>query len=171
MKHNYKTAVFYGTSSGNTKKVASLIAAAFGPDTPVIDIEFAKASDLERFDFLIFGTPTWGMGDLQYDWEKFLTHFDLNILHSKVVALFGLGDQANYPESFLDGLGLLYRHIYNKTTIIGQWPADEYAFRNSKAYVDGQLVGLGIDEDNEVQPTTLRIEAWCNSLKSALCAQ
>ncbi|MBS4055917.1 MAG: flavodoxin [Bacteroidetes bacterium] len=171
MKRNYKTAVFYGTSSGNTKKVASQIAAAFGVDTPVFDIEFAKASDLERYDFLIFGTPTWGLGDLQYDWEKFLTHFDLGMLRLKVVALFGLGDQANYPESFLDGLGLLYGRIHDKTTIIGQWPADEYAFRNSKALVNGKLVGLGLDEDNEVSQTAVRIEAWCNSLKNALLMQ
>ncbi|RMF69726.1 MAG: flavodoxin FldA, partial [Cyanobacteria bacterium J069] len=45
------------------------------------------------------------------------------------------------------------------------WPTDGYDFNESKAVRDGKFVGLAIDEDNQSDLTTERIQSWVAQLK------
>ena len=160
-----KIGIFYGSSTGHTEKVAELIAKAFGTEAFTIDVSDATAEDLNKFPYLILGTSTWDIGGMQDDWEDFIETLQNADLKKKKVALFGLGDQENFPDSFADGPGVIYKAIAGKTTIVGQWPVEGYEFDESEAVVDGKFVGLIIDEDNQSKLTADRIATWVEQLK------
>ncbi len=164
-----KTAIFYGSSTGNTKSVANKINECIGNKADVKDVGGMSAEELAAYDFLFLGTSTWGIGDLQDDWESFLSDLKAIDLQDKKVALFGLGDSMGYPDSFIDGVGTLYEFFIGKgCQIVGEVAADAYDFESSTAVRDGKFVGLPIDEDNESNKTSERITSWIESLKTHL---
>jgi flavodoxin II len=79
------------------------------------------------------------------------------------VALFGLGDQVNYSEWFLDAMGMLFDELQGKGIhFIGQWPNQGYEFVASKALTadESQFLGLALDEDSQYDLTDERIATW-----------
>lgn len=160
-----KIGIFYGSSTGHTEKVAELIKKEFGDHAISISVDDATIKDIEKFPYLIFGTPTWEIGAMQEDWEDFMDELDDIDLKTKKVALFGLGDQEVYEDSFVDGLGKLYHHIKDKAKVVGFWPTEGYLFSNSEAVVDGRFAGLVIDEDNQPKLTSERVQKWVEMLK------
>ncbi|MCB2212240.1 flavodoxin [bacterium] len=164
------TAIIYGSSTGNTEKVAEMIKDELGDLIDDIkEISEVSADDMNSYDKLILGIPTWNDGELQEDWETFFEDEmdDVNF-SGKTVAIFGLGDQEGYPEFFLDAM----RAVYDKVTgdggkVVGSWPTDGYEFDTSKAVVDGNFVGLAIDEDNQDDMTEERVEDWCDDIKES----
>jgi flavodoxin I len=163
-----KTGLFYGTTSGRTKKVAEMIRSEFGQSKcDIFNIKDIQPEDILKFDNLIFGTSAWGVGDMQDDWEAFIDELvDLD-LSGKKIALFGLGDQKEYPGSFADGLGALYCLLPDKDKIVGHWPKDEYKYYFSSAEKDGEFVGLVIDEENQSKLTTGRVKKWVAEIQAA----
>ncbi len=163
--NNNSIAIVYGSSVGNTRFVAEKIHAHF-PGATLIPAETATVEQLKPFELLILGTSTWGAGQLQDDFETFAERFLTMDLSQKNIALFGLGDQQTYPDTFCDGMGKLHELLSEKTTrFIGSWPADDYDFSESIAFKDGQFVGLPLDEDNEPDLTDGRITAWIRQLQ------
>lgn len=163
-----KIAIIYASDSGNTETAAHAINKEFsGMDVHLANI--ADASDLQLLedgDFLILGTPTWGYGDLQEDWERFMPKLKQANLKGKTVALFGLGDSGAYPDTFVDAMAELYEVvIQGGARVIGQVPVDHYDFDDSRAVLDGNFVGLALDEDNESDLTDQRISEWVAKLK------
>ena len=67
-----KIGIFYGSSTGSTSEVAQRLAKALGAEANVYDVAGADAADAAAFDVLLLGSSTWGIGDLQDDWEDFL---------------------------------------------------------------------------------------------------
>jgi flavodoxin I len=160
-----KIGIFYGSSGGNTETVAKNIAKKLGVgDGDVHDVAKAGASDLTQYDTLLFGSSTWGLGDLQDDWEGFIKTVAETDLSGKKVALFGCGDSQSYPDTFCNAVGAIYRAVKDKATIIGFTETDGYSFGESEAAVNGQFVGLIIDEDNESNLTDERINRWIENL-------
>ena len=103
-----KIGIFYGSSTGSTSEVAQRLAKALGAEANVYDVAGADAADAAAFDVLLLGSSTWGIGDLQDDWEDFLPKLAEQNLAGKKVALFGCGDADSYPDSFCEALyGLL----------------------------------------------------------------
>ncbi len=85
------------------------------------------------------------------------------------VAFFGVGDQKRYPDHFVDGMGLLYDKVKDTgVPVVGRWPKDGYDYQASAAEVDGRLIGLALDEDNEPGSTPSRVHAWVQKLKGEL---
>ncbi len=162
-----KTAIFFGSSTGNTETVAEAIASKLGAD--LFNVEDSPSDKFEEYDNLIFGTSTWGIGDLQDDWDDFISEVEDADLSGKVVALFGLGDSSSYPDSFVDGIGAIYEAVKDKDCkVVGFVDTDGYDYEESAAEVDGKFVGLPIDEDNESDMTDERIEKWVEQLKGEL---
>lgn len=155
--------VIYGSDSGCTKTIASRIAAKMQGKS--LDIKKAKSSDFENSDLLILGCPTYGVGDLQIDWEERLGVLDDANLAGRTIALFGTGDQLTYPESFVDAVGILYDRVQAKgARVVGFTDPDGYDFAFSQALRDGKLVGLALDEDNQSSKTEGRLNAWIKQL-------
>ena len=99
-----KIGIFYGSSTGSTSEVAQRLAKALGAEANVYDVAGADAADAAAFDVLLLGSSTWGIGDLQDDWEDFLPKLAEQNLAGKKVALFGCGDADSYPDSFCEAL-------------------------------------------------------------------
>jgi len=159
-----KTAIFYGSSTGNTESIAKAIAEKINADT--FDVTDKPIGKIEEYQNLILGTSTWGFGDLQDDWVSFLPMLANADLSGKNIALFGLGDGSSYPDTFVDGMGMIYNAIKDKgCSIVGEVSADSYCFEASAAKEGDSFVGLAIDEDNERNLTDIRVEKWLDCLK------
>ncbi|MDR2424643.1 MAG: flavodoxin [Prevotellaceae bacterium] len=164
-----KIGIFYGSSGGNTENVAKNIAKQLGlADSDVHDVGKAQLADLAPYNTLLFGSSTWGIGDLQDDWEDFVKTLASADLSGKTIALFGCGDSSGYSDSFCDAMGKIYQTVKDKASIVGFTSVDGYTFDSSEAVVDGQFVGLAIDEDNESNLTSARIDAWVTLLKNKI---
>ncbi|MDR1653023.1 MAG: flavodoxin [Prevotellaceae bacterium] len=164
-----KTVLIYGSTTGNTESVAKQIAKKLSDkDLTLIDVSRIKSPDeLDKYDGYILGAPTAGYGDLQEDWNDFLPQLQKLNLADKKVAIFGLGDAAAYPETFVDGIGFLYDAIVQAgASVVGQVPTDDYEYDDSTAVRDGQFVGLPLDEDNDSDKTEERINSWIEKIKA-----
>jgi len=164
-----KVGLFYGTTSGTTKKVAELIKKELGEKSvDLLDIKNIKPADVLKYDNLIFGTSAWGIGDMQDDWEYFIDDLVELDLTGKKIALFGLGDQKNYPGSFADGMGTIFCRLPVKYQVVGFTDTKGYNYYFSSAERDGKFVGLAIDHDSQADKTPERIKKWATQLKKEL---
>jgi flavodoxin I len=158
--------IFYGSTSGTTKAAAEKIAKAFGKDAEIHNIKEATPSMIAAYTNLVFGTSAWGIGDMQDDWEDFIDDLSEIDFTGKKIALFGLGDQDEYPESFVDGLGTMYCRLPEKSGVVGFWPTEGYKFYFSLAEKDGKFVGLPLDDHQQPEKTDSRVKGWVAQLKT-----
>lgn len=160
---NLKVGLFFGSDTGNTEVITNDFVETWeATELEVIAGIDMKVEDYARFDFIIIGLSTWYDGDLQSDFEDFFPQFQTIDFTDKIVAMYGLGDQLGYDEYFVDGLGILGEVILNNGgKIIGMWPTEGYDYTKSKAEFTPELFyGLALDEDNEMEKTAERLEAW-----------
>lgn len=161
-----KIGLFYGTTTGTTMKIAEKIQQALGVGSvDMFDIKNIKPEKVLKYDNLIFGTSAWGIGDMQDDWEIFIDDLVKLDLSDKKIALFGLGDQKEYPGSFVDGMGTIYCRLHVKDRIVGFTSTKDYNYYFSSAEKDGKFVGIAIDEDTQPDKTADRIKKWTARLK------
>ncbi|HJO94878.1 MAG TPA: flavodoxin [Victivallales bacterium] len=156
--------IIYGSTTGNTGNIAELIKEKIG-NAEIINVTGADERIFESYEVLILGTSTWGIGDLQDDWSDSIENLGHSDLTGKKVAIFGLGDQTCYPDSFVDGM----KDLYDKSKsagaeIIGFTPVDEYEYSVSKAVIDGKFLGLPLDEDSQPDKTNSRLESWISKI-------
>lgn len=164
-----KIGIFFGSTTGTTEGLSSQIAEALGvAQTDIKNVGLAKVNDVDPYDVLIFGSSTWGAGDLQDDWYGFLDQLETHDIKNKKVAIFGVGDSSSFPDTFCNAVGTIYERLCNKTTIIGKTPTDGYSYDTSSAEVDGKFVGLLLDETNESEKSSDRINAWAEQLKTEI---
>ena len=158
-----KTGVFYGSSTGNTESIAKSIAKKLNAELYSVDKN--PINEVRQCQNLILGTSTWGLGDLQDDWEGFLPWLCDIDLSGKTIALFGLGDSSSYPDTFVNGMGTIYGSLKGKgCTIVGAVDPGGYEFDDSTAIVDGKFVGLPLDEDNENDQSDERVGKWLQQI-------
>ncbi|MBN2616879.1 MAG: flavodoxin [Spirochaetales bacterium] len=157
-----KTCVIYSTATGNTETVAKLISNNF-ENCVLEDVANSDLNNLEEFDLIILGTSTAGFGEVQYDWDEKLNN--LAGVKGKNVALFALGDQIGYQDSFAGGISEIYEKVKEfGGNIIGSTSTQGYDFKDSEAVKDGNFVGLIIDEENQANLTQTRIDNWIKKL-------
>lgn len=165
-------AVVYGSSTLNTEYVAQRVVRAFGADKA--DLHNVKEIGVDLIvgrDRLVFVTSTWGAGDPQDDWERFIPRVETVDFTGKTVGLIGVGDQENYPENFCDSIGLLHDLVSGRgARVVGFTDNNGYNFRHSRALRDDRFVGLVLDEDNQSDKTDARIRAWVTSVRKPLTA-
>jgi flavodoxin I len=81
--------------------------------------------------------------------------------------MFGLGDQITYDLHFVDSLGIVAGKILPKgAKIIGKVSPDGYDFRESEAIIDGEFIGLPVNEDFEPELTDERVNNWVDQIKT-----
>ena len=57
--------IFFGSDTGNTENIAKMIQKQLGKDVAEVhDIAKSSKEDLEGFDILLIGIPTWYYGDV-----------------------------------------------------------------------------------------------------------
>ena len=165
--------LIYGSTTGNTERVAHLIAECWPGEESLelIPIDSLVSSDIQFAESVIIGVPTWNFGELQEDWEEVWSNFCRIDFHGKRVALFGLGDQLGYGDWFLDAMGTVATQVSQKgATLVGEWPIEGYEFESSKALTrcGKAFVGLALDEDSQSFETMDRVERWLNQISPQL---
>ncbi|MDZ7739759.1 MAG: flavodoxin domain-containing protein [Bacteroidales bacterium] len=168
-----KVAIFYGPEGGSTEKTAKKIGGLLGQENhELISMKNAVASDIDRFDNIIFGVATigqetWDAEPVESGWFSFKTELEKADLKGKKIAIFGLGDHVRWPSQFVDSMGELYRILKEGgTDTIGKVSTADYTFDESAALVGDMFVGLPVDEDFEPELTDSRLEAWVARLKA-----
>jgi flavodoxin I len=157
-----KINIIFGSDGGATRGVASKIASKCQGRT--IDIKKAAVADFENCDVLVLGSPTYGDGTLQTDWEDNIDKLRGARLTGKKVALFGTGDQQNYPTSFLDAMGILYDEVSALgADVVGFTDTRGFDYVQSAAERDGRFVGLALDLYTQSGMTEKRVTAWLNA--------
>lgn len=155
--------VIFGSDSGRTKAIAGKIATRL--DAKVINIRDAVVADFDACDLLVLGTPTYGAGELQADWEEGIDRLGAASLAGKKVALFGLGDQQSYPDTFVDAIGTLYDTVTGLgAEVVGFTDTKGYEFEASTAVRDDRFVGLVLDQDNQAAKSEKRIASWTSQI-------
>lgn len=163
-----KVGIFYGSTLGDTKTGAELLAGQF-ETAEIFDVSSVSNEKFDSFDLLIFGSSTWGIGDLQDDWLTFIKELETYDFKNKKVAIFGFGDQESYPDSFVDAIGEIYEIVIkNEGKVLGSVSIESYEFFASKAAKNGKFVGLPLDEINQSNLTVKRIKEWTDKLKEQL---
>jgi flavodoxin I len=158
--------IIYGSTTGNTRDVCQKLLKAFGDAAELHDVTEVSEATFQSYPYLIFATSTWGAGDLQDDWEEYFPKLDSVDLSGKKVAVMGLGDQQNYPDTFVDCVAALVDKARERgAKVVGATSTEGYEYTASDAERDGKFLGLIIDEDNQASQTDQRIKQWTSQLK------
>lgn len=162
-------AVFYGSNSGHTRRIAEHIAQSLGNDIPVYDVAKEEPSRVADYDLLVLGTSTWGKGEMQHSWEDFIVGLRELDLKGKKIAVFGCGD-TNMRGTFCGGVGQIYNELQQTSAdFIGQFGVEGYEFdHKTTAMLPGtdKAVGLLLDDVRHPLLTPDRIKAWTDLVKS-----
>lgn len=161
--------LFYGSTTGTTDAVARLISEKFQSQFDVfvelLNIADYYLEDMLDFEFIILGIPTWNVGQLQIDWEEIYTEFDDLDLSGRKIAIFGLGDQVGYPDTFADAVFFLASKVEERgAVLVGKWPTTGYTYQNSWAVRDDRFLGLVLDQHSQSHLTHARLNSWIEQL-------
>lgn len=177
-----KIGIFFGTDSGTTRLMAKKMAKKLGDevcDKP-LNVNRISVDDMLKYDALILGTPSYGEGTVpgiatgvkEGSWQEFMPKLAQVDLSGKRIALYGLGNQDKYPERFADALFDLYSLLKARgAQIVGSWSTEGYEFQQSKAVVDGQFVGLVLDQNNQAMQSEERMDTWLAMVKPLLLTE
>ena len=162
--------MIYGSSAGTCQAIAEKIAAKLGVGgADVYDVANISAGTVDAYSNLLLGSSTWGAGELQDDWYDGLETLKSADLSGKTIALFGCGDCESYGDTFCGALGEIYNALKDSgARFVGQVSTDGYTYDDSAAVIDGNFVGLALDDVNEDDKTDGRIDAWVGEIRSSL---
>jgi flavodoxin I len=162
--------VFFCTRTGNTQEVAELVGEKVGV-VPINLGETAILGDLNRYDGLIIGAPTWNTGAHK---KRSGTSLDGCLdeireleMGGKPVAVFGCGDSFEWSSNFCDAIEEIHSAFHAAgAKMIGYVDASAYQHVESRSEVDGKFLGLPLDQENQIDLTEGRVEAWIRQLKA-----
>jgi len=164
-----KVGLFYGTDTGNTRKVAKMIQKQLGDDLEIHNVVKATVDEFTQYNAMIVGMPTLGDGELENGMRDFLAQLDGVDLSGKTIALYGLGDQDTYGHEFLDGMAIIHQKFSALgAKLIGRWPTEGYDFSKSKAVDGDEFICLAIDNDNQADLTKERVSTWLEQISADL---
>ncbi|RXJ90245.1 flavodoxin [Arcobacter sp. CECT 8983] len=158
-------AIFYASSTGNTKEVAKQISKSLD-GIKEYDLKVTGCEYMQDYENIILGISTWEAGKMQEDWEKVWEEFSHIDFKNKKVAIFGLGNQKKYKNNFLDAMGKIYFQLVKANAqVIGFTPTRGYEFEKSEAVIENCFVGLAVDIENDDNYLE-KIEDWAKVLKN-----
>jgi len=167
---NTDVLVFYASISGRTRKVSDEIKRSLSPlMVETFDLRNGLP-DLCRCKLMIFGSPTYGIGDWHHLWERSSDELANSGLDWAIqpIAIFALGDAKHHAESFASAV----THLANlrqrlQALAVGNWICDESYDQPlcSSLLNNGSFPGLVLDQVNQRRLGPDRIQAWCAQLK------
>ena len=163
-----KIGLFWGSTSGNTEIAVEFIEEYLQGEGFEIDSYNIADDDIEKileYDNLIIGCPTWNIGELQDDWDSVFDDYEELDFSGKTAGFFGCGDQVGYPDNFLDAIGMLGKTFMEKGgKLVGRCSRDDYDFRDSICLDGDDLLGLGLDYDNEEEKCEDQMTSWLDKI-------
>ncbi len=108
-----KALIVYVSRTGDTEEIGNLIAEGLrisGVDATVLDARaIQKASELEAYDALVFGSPTYH-GDMMQPMKTFLFMAEKAALKGKTGGAFGaFGWSGEAPDRIYDTMGHIFK--------------------------------------------------------------
>ena len=165
-----KIGLIYSFNTSNSSMIAEKIKSEIGENkVDVVNAEELDEDTFLSFDSYILSAPTWFDGELPNYWDEFVPALEEMDLSSKKAAIFGAGNQVDYPENFVDAIGLLGKLLESRgATIVGETSTDGYTFESSAAVRNGKFMGLALDIENQSELIDDRIKKWVKDIKSKL---
>jgi len=164
-----KTGIFYSFNSTKSAKAAEKIMEEFGADFNIVPVNAEELTEelFLSFNNLVLGVPTWFDGELPNYWDEFVPAIeDLN-LKGKTIAIFGLGNQVEYPENFGDAVGIMADLVQQRgAKLVGSTSTQGYTYESSRAALNGKFVGLLLDAETQPRLSKDRIINWVAELKT-----
>ncbi len=166
--------IYFATTTGKTEDIAERLHGMLsGVESPKDLADVDDVSELESFDGIICGIPTWNTGaDSERSgtaWDSLLDEIAGLSLSGKKVAIYGLGDSSTYTENFCDAMEELHSYFKKAgATMVGYVDKSGYTFDESKSTVGDKFCGLPLDEDSESDMTDERLTKWVGQLKSEM---
>ena len=136
MSEQSDIAITYCSTQGNTESVAKRLQEALGKDRcQLFTVKEVSWEKLQPFPILIFGAPTFGMGDLDRRMQRRLESFkEEHLWEGKTVACFCMGDQVYHGKTFGGGLEAFHTYFLDKPVRrIGLWPDEGYEYESSNS--------------------------------------
>ena len=131
-----------------------------------INTETITQDTFRNYSNFILSVPTWFDGELPNYWDEFVPALEDMDLEGKTIAIFGNGNQRDYPENFVDAIGILGKLLEQLgAEIIGETSTDGYVFESSVAVRDGKFMGLAIDQDTQAKLTDERVKNWVKDIQ------
>ncbi len=161
-----KIGIFYGTTSGITAGIVDEIEFYLrGEEYEVFDV--ANGIDkMENLENLILVSPTYGVGELQKDWENVYDELKSLDFTNKIVGIVGVGNQFAFGESYAGAMRKLYDAVIAKgAKVVGFTSTEGYSYEETESVIDNEFVGLALDESNQDNETPDRIKAWIEEIK------
>lgn len=166
-----RTGIFYSFNSKKTAKAAEKIAEEFGEEFNLVKVNAEELTEelFLSFENLILGVPTWFDGELPNYWDEFIPALEDFDLKGKTIAIYGLGNQVEYPENFGDAVGIMANLLLERgAKVIGSTSTKGYTYESSKAETNGRFVGLILDQETQPRLSKERIANWVADVKSQL---
>lgn len=162
-----KIGLFYSFKTNKTALIGKKIEANFDKkELDVIDAEDVNENKFLAYENLILGCPTWFDGELPRYWDEFVPAIEDMKLKGKKIAIYGNGDQKDYPENFCDAMGLMAEILEGQgANIIGFTSLEGYSFESSKAQRGDNFCGLALDFENQAKLNNKRVDDWCDRIK------
>ncbi len=161
-----KIALIYSKHSEHTAGVAEMIKKEMADkEYTEVNVEDASFDEILNYDFLILGTSTWFDGELPNYWDEYLPGLEDFDFSGKKLALFGLGNQADFPENYQDAIGLLANFFESRgASVIGQTSIEGYEFENSAAVKNNKFCGLAIDSSFDEKTKAALVAIWIQQI-------
>lgn len=128
--------IIYGSESGNTERLAEILAATLQKHGVNVLVKSVLDKGLEEAiknsSALMLGASTWDHGQPQEDFKAWMNTFDASLLKGKEIGVFATGDQEGFPEAFCKAADVISAYAKNAgASIIGDplkvgGDADEY---------------------------------------------
>ncbi|HRY98197.1 MAG TPA: flavodoxin [Bacteroidales bacterium] len=165
-----KTAIVFSFHTNKTRKIAEKIREEFGKASiDMVNAEEITPKQFLSYDNLILGASTWFDGELPNFWDEFVPAMEDLDMKGKTVAIFGNGDQKEYPDNFVDAIGILADLLESRgASIVGMTPLTGYTFTRSRAQRGDRFAGLPLDWENQPRQNSPRVKAWVEQLKKEL---
>ncbi len=162
-----KVGIFYSFRSVKThQQVRKMIKLLGEANCEEVDADVATLEDFKKFDNYIFAVPTWFDGELPNYWDEYLPAIEDENFKGRKFAIFGGGDQKNYPENFVDGVGIMAEFVEARGgKVVGFTSVKGYSYESSRAQRGDKFVGLALDIENQAALTNERIENWIADIK------
>ena len=161
-----KIGLIYSFNTNKTSQAAKKIGEQLGNAVVHVNVENITEKEFLSYDQMILGVATWFDGELPNYWDEFVPALEDLKLKGKTFAIFGNGNQKDYPENFVDGIGILGNLLESRgARLIGFTSAKEYTFESSQALRGDEFCGLALDFENEASKVNAKIKKWSEQLK------